>query len=92
MLSDKKLSKIEKDLGKDFLEGLAAGQVDELRIVISNSAGAMKHAREELEANPKYMELKESLKALSSGMGEVNKRQNAIIQYCLHLLEEKGQA
>lgn len=92
MISDKKLAKIEKALGKETVDSLGAGQPDELKITIVKAEQAMKEAKEELEANTKYQEIKEGLKALSEGMKEVNKRQRAVIEYCLHLLEEKGEA
>lgn len=90
MLSDKKLERIEKVLGKEKMASLEGGQPDELQITISKSAGAIKEALDHLEANPKYQELKESLKAVSESLREIKKFQNAVIQYSLHLLEEKG--
>ncbi len=89
-LSDKKLARIEKVLGPDKMQSLEGGQVGELQITISNSAAAIKQAEDELEANPKYQELKESLKAVSEGLREVKKFQNAVIQYSLSLIEDKG--
>jgi hypothetical protein len=87
MLTDKKLAKIEKELGPDALTELAGA---DLEAAITNAAGAIKTSEDELEANPKYQELKESMKAVKAGLGEVKKRQKAIIDYCLHLLEERG--
>jgi hypothetical protein len=87
MISPKKLEQIEKLLGKEFaleLQGLAPEAIKEK---VVQAEQAMKEASEELEANPKYQELKESLKALSEGKKEVNKRQKAIIAYALHLLD-----
>lgn len=92
MLSNTKLAKIEKVLQKDELSELEAKNETELRLAISNSAASIKEAQDELDANEKYQELKESLKALSEGLRDVKKRQNAIIQYCLSLLEDKGNA
>lgn len=89
MLSDKKLMKIVKILGEDRVEQIAVLEENALRLHITNNAGAIKQAVEELEANPKYQEIKENLKALSEGMKEVKKHSNAVIQYALHLLEEK---
>ncbi len=90
MLTEKKLESIEKILGKEKIESLDSGQVDELQITISNAAAAIKTAQDELDANPLYQELKENLKVLSAGMKEVKKFQNAVIQYSLNLIEEKG--
>lgn len=90
MLSDKKLASIQKTLGDEALEGLNAMTPDHLETQIALSAGAIKEAQDQLEANPKFQELKASLKACSEGLREVKKFQNAKIQYSLHLLEEKG--
>jgi hypothetical protein len=89
-LSDKKYAKIEKILGKDKMASLDGGKVEELQVTISNAAAAIKQAQDELEANPMFQELKENLKALSSGMREVKQFQNAVIQYSLSLIEDKG--
>ena len=87
MLNDKKLTKIEKELGKDFLSEL---DKSDLEASISNACASIKVAEDELEANPKYQDVKESMKAVKAGLGEVKKRQKAIIDYCVHLLEERG--
>lgn len=90
MLSDKKLAKIEKILGKERLGELEALSVDDLKNKVVAAESAIKLAITELEANEKYISIKESLKALSEGMKEVKKVQTAIIQYSIELLEEKG--
>ena len=87
MLSEKKLKRIEKELG-EFTKELETKSVEELKQIIAASCANIKDAVDELEANPKFQELKESLKAISEGLREVKKRQNAIIQYSLHLIEE----
>lgn len=90
MISSKKLEKIEKALGREFLSDLSALSEVALKNRIAESAGSIKHAQEELEANLKYQELKEGVKAISEGLKEVRKRQNNVITYCLNLLEERG--
>lgn len=90
MLSDKKLARIEKILDVDTRQEISAMDVEQMRARIAQGAGAIKQAEDELEANPKYQELKEMVKACTAGLSEVKKRQQAIIQYCLHTLEEKG--
>lgn len=90
MLSEKKLARIEKSLGKDTLAELDALAEEGLKSKVVEAETAVKVASDELEANDKYQELKDSLKAVSSGLSEVKKRQRNIVQYSLHLLEEKG--
>lgn len=90
MLSDKKLSRIEKALGKEMMGELEALPVEVLKDTLVNAEHAINEAVRELEANPKFQELKDSLKAISEGLREVKKRQTAIIQYSLSLLEDKG--
>jgi len=86
MLSDKRLDKIQKILSvEEFLE-IDRMSPEQLKDRIVQAESSIKNTLEELEANPKYEELKEDLKALSAGLREVKKRQNAIIQLCLDLL------
>lgn len=92
MLSDKKLARIEKTLGKESMADLEAMAVDVLKDTLVNAEHSINDAVRELEANPKFQELKESIKALSEGLRDVKKRQTAIIQYALSLLEDKGTA
>lgn len=89
-MNDKEFEKLEKALGKETMSELEALDNSSLeqRVVAANQA--MKQVAEELQANPKFQELKESLKALSAGKRDVNKRQNAVIKYCLQLLTDKG--
>lgn len=90
MLSDKKLSRIEKALGKETMADLESLSMEVLKDRLVAAESSIKQAIDELEANPKYQEIKDSLKALSEGLREVKKRQNAIIQYSLSLMEDKG--
>lgn len=90
MLSEKKLAKIEKALGKDTLAEIDAQPVDALKDTLVSAEHSIMEAARELESNEKYQEIKESLKVLSSGLREVKGRQNAIIAYVLHRLEESG--
>lgn len=90
MISNKKLARIEKLLGRDAMGVLEGASPESLGVTIAHSCAAMKEAEDQLEANPKYQELKESLKACSAGLREVKAFQNAKIQYALHLSEERG--
>lgn len=87
MLSNKKLEKVEKILGEDVIADILQSSEDELKNVIVKSSAAIKTAQEELEANPKYQELKENLKSLSLSFKDVKKFQKAKIDYCLNTLE-----
>ena len=91
MLSDKKLNKIEKALGKDKMAELEGLSAEELKSAIVAAESSVKQATDELERNQEFQALKESIKAMSEGLREVKKRQSNITQYSLHLLEEKGQ-
>jgi hypothetical protein len=61
---------------------------DALNSHLAASESAIFNAERELEANPKYQELKASLKAVSEGFREVKKRQRAIITYILGRLDD----
>lgn len=88
-----KLDKIIKTIGGETKDQLDTSSTDQLTGVIVRAEQAMDDVAFELESNPKYQELKESLQAISAGKKEVNKRQKAIIAYCLHLLRgDNGQS
>jgi hypothetical protein len=89
MSTDKKLEKLEKILGKDKVLELQPMAREQLETQVVNASASIKQAQDELEANARYQEIKESLKDLSAGLKEVKKRQNAIIQYSLFLLEQE---
>lgn len=88
MLTSKKQEKLEKALGKELISELEALSTDQLKARIASAEGAVKTARDELDANAEFQELKESLKAVSAGMREVTSRQRKIVEFSLHLLEE----
>lgn len=90
MLSEKKQEKLERILGVETIKELEAMLPSDLDTRISKAEGAIKQAKDELEANPNYREAKDNLKALSEGMKEVRKRQRAVVEYSLHLIEEAG--
>lgn len=89
-MTDKKLDKISDILGLEFINELNNTSNEDLKTVIVNASQGIKQAMEGLETNPAFQDLKESLKAISSGLKDVKKRQNAIIQYSLHLTSERG--
>lgn len=89
MITDKKLNKIEKILAPDQIAEFSAMSADLLTSRITASELAIKKAVDELESNPKYQDLKESLKDVSAGLRDVKKHQRAIIDYCTHLIEDK---
>jgi hypothetical protein len=91
MLKDKQLDKISNILGLELINEINALDSDSLKNQIVQAETAMKDAKQELEANPKYEEIKEQLKAITAGLKEVRKFQNAKIAYALDLLESKGQ-
>lgn len=84
------LDKILKALNSEVVEELNGLSEEDLRKRIVQAEQAIKLAKTELEENPKYRELKESLKALRGGFTDLKKYQNAQIQYCLLRLEEQG--
>lgn len=92
MILDKKLAKIQSLLGKEVIGELEALTTSALDHSVAVSADAIRVAQNELEANEKYKELKESLKAISTGLKEVRAYQNAKIAYALHLIEEQGKS
>lgn len=90
MISDKKLDKICNTLGLEVVNDLNSLDFRALQALVVVGTQAIKDAEEELEANEQYQALKENLKAVSAGLKDVKKFQNAKIQYILHVLESKG--
>lgn len=86
-----KIEKIMKALeGTDVIEEMNNMSDDDLKKRLVGAEQAIRQAKEELEENPKYQQLKEDMKAVKAGFGSVKKFQNAIIQYALIRLEEMG--
>src|SRR5579864_7275343 len=83
--------KLMKTLGKDTVMEMESLDAEGLRKVIVQASQAMKEVAEELENNQKYQELKISLKNLSAGKRDVNKRQKNKIALALQLLADSGQ-
>lgn len=85
-----KLETARKTLGKQDLEELDKMSEADLKKRIVQASEAMREAHDKLEANEAYQRAKADASMLSQGKRDVNKRQNAFIAYCLHLLTEKG--
>lgn len=89
------MTKVEKamnQLSSDDVTELEALAPEALSARIADASEAMRQVAQELEDNAAYQKAKEDLAALSAGKKEVNKRQKAIIEVCLHLRNEKGVA
>jgi predicted translin family RNA/ssDNA-binding protein len=85
--------KIAKAIGpdaEDILKELEAADTEELNKRIAQASQAISDTKEELNQNPEYVQAKEDVKLLSSGLSEVKKRQNAIIKVCLNLRRDRG--
>lgn len=87
------MTKVERAMDKlssDDVKELEAMPPEQLssRIVAANEA--MRQVAEELDNNSAYQRVKEDKAALEAGKKEVNKRQKAIIEVCLHLRNERG--
>ena len=90
MLKEKQLDKLHSKLGKATIDELSSLSEADLKKRVVEANQAMKLADDELQANESYIALKENKSALEQGKKEVNSRQNAVIKYCLHLLEEQN--
>ena len=89
-MNDKKFEKVAKKLGEEMVRSLEELADQQLKARIVMAEQAKEEAEAELEANPKFQELKEALKDLTSAKREINSRQNAIISMCVHLLDKMG--
>ena len=87
--------KIAKAIGpdaEDVLRELEAADTEELNKRIAQASEAIRDTKEQLNANPEYVQAKEDVKLLSSGFREVKQRQGAIIKVCLNLRRDRGVA
>jgi F0F1-type ATP synthase membrane subunit b/b' len=87
--------KIAKAIGPDaeeMLRELEAADTEELNKRVAQASQAISDTKEELNKNLEYVQAKEDVKLLSSGLKEVKKRQNAIIKVCLNLRRDRGVA
>lgn len=85
--------KIAKAIGpdaEDMLKELEAADTEELNKRVAQASQAIQDTKEELSKNPEYVQAKDDVKLLSSGLKEVRKRQNAIIKVCLNLRRDRG--
>lgn len=84
------LNKAMKNLDGETIKELEALSAEELKQRIVQANQSMDQAERELEENPEYQNLKESLKAVTAGLKELRKRQNSVITVALHSLEAAG--
>jgi len=87
---DKKLEKIQKKIGKEKMDEMDSMSVEQLERVVLDSQKNMATAKKERDENKSYIGAKSVINDLNSGLREVNKVNNAQIEYALHRLEEKG--
>ena len=86
-----KLETIKKKLSAEEIEVIQNDlSAEDLREVIVDAERNISKAQEELDANPQYIELKESMKAIRSGFTEVKGRQAAKISLALMTLDADG--
>lgn len=86
----KNLDKVLGALGENTKDEMDAMDEAHLRNVIVMANAAMEQVIEELDANVKYQEIKESKSAMEAGKKEVDKRQKAKIAYALYLMSQRA--
>lgn len=87
-----KLAKKIGDDGEDVVRELEAADTEALNKRVAQASQSIHDATTQLNANLEYVEARENVKLLSSGLKEVKKRQNAIIKVCLQLRRDRGEA
>lgn len=70
------------------LDGMTA---DQLRAAIVAAEGNLKTIHDDMEGNEEFCALRQSYKDAAAGYNDGRKAQKAAIQYCLELLDAKGQ-
>lgn len=87
---EKLLEKANKVLGMEQTNEVRALGEEQLRNIIVASTREISEAKAELESNPKYQEVVENKKALSSGYSDLKKLLNVKIQLAINTLQERG--
>lgn len=87
---EKLLEKANKVLGMEQTNEVRALGEEQLRNIIVASTREISEAKADLEANPKYQEVVENKKALSSGYSDLKKLLNVKIQLAINTLQERG--
>jgi hypothetical protein len=85
-----KAAKAIGDDGEDVLKELESLDADGLNKRVAQASQAISDTEAELKESPEYVQAKDDVKLLSSGLREVKKRQRAIIKVCLQLRKDKG--
>jgi ribosomal protein L15 len=85
----KLMKKIGSD-GEEVVAELEAADVEALNKRIAQANQAISDTKAELEENDAYVQARDAVKLLGSGLAEVKKRQNAIIAVAIAFRKEKG--
>ena len=91
-----KLAKAIGTDGEDVLRELEAADTEALNKRIAQATQSISDTEAELKADQpngdpsEYVQAKENIKLLSSGLREVKKRQKAIIKVCVQLRKDRG--
>jgi len=86
-----KLQTALKNLDIETVKEMEAMDSPELKKRVVEANQAMQQVSDELESNEAYQGLKESIKAVTAGKKEVDKRQKSVIAVCLAQLADKGE-
>lgn len=89
-MNEQTMNKLVKLLGNDTINLLNSMNAEELETVIVLAATEIETAKDELNANPKYNEIKENKAALEAGLKDLRKYNNARIKVAIALLQERG--
>lgn len=89
-MDEKLFKKLSKVLGEDYINEARALGADQLEGMIVSAAQEVEAAKAELEANPKYQELKATKQAVESGFKEAKKYNTAKSLLAVALLAGRG--
>jgi hypothetical protein len=78
-------------MGVEKQAELDAMTADQLRAAIVNAEGNLATIKASMEENAEFCDLRQKYKDASAGYSDGRKAQKAAIQYCLELLDAKGQ-
>jgi outer membrane receptor for ferrienterochelin and colicin len=84
------LSKDEKLLGVDTCREMESMATSQLEDVIVQANASIKQAKDELEKNPNYQDVKSKMRDLTGAFNDLKRRQNGKIAFALKLRESRG--
>lgn len=87
---DAKLKKVKKALPVPFLDSVNTASTEELKSIIASCAVDVVQLQNQQDTDAQSLALKQQLEDINGGYKDTRKVLNAKIEWCVHLLESRG--